>query len=92
MGSLWCDGETMTAHARELSAQGAIDVREAFIGASFAPAKKGGARSEKRNAALVILRRSRRPKDLALSPLSTDPGLIASSEIRNKHRRPVFLY
>jgi len=41
----------MTALARELSAQGAIDVREAFIDASFAPAKKGGARSEKRNAA-----------------------------------------
>jgi hypothetical protein len=31
----------MTALASELSAQGAIDVREAFIDASFAPAKKG---------------------------------------------------
>src|SRR5207237_6507474 len=41
----------MTALARELSTRGAIDVREAFIDATFAPAKKGGARSEKRNAA-----------------------------------------
>jgi len=41
----------MTALAHELSARGAIDVREAFIDASFAPAKKGGARSGKRNAA-----------------------------------------
>jgi transposase len=41
----------MTALAGELSRRGAIDVREAFIDASFAPAKKGGARSEKRNAA-----------------------------------------
>jgi hypothetical protein len=31
----------MTALARELSKRGAIDVREAFIDASFAPAKKG---------------------------------------------------
>jgi len=41
----------MTALAHELSIRGAIDVSEAFIDASFAPAKKGGARSEKRNAA-----------------------------------------
>src|SRR6201997_5917277 len=41
----------MTALARELSRRGAIDVSEAFIDASFAPAKKGGARSETRNAA-----------------------------------------
>ena len=41
----------MTALARELSKRGAIDVREAFIDASFAPAKKGGARSEKRSVA-----------------------------------------
>src|SRR5438270_9098857 len=40
----------MTALARELSSRGAIDVREAFIDASFAPAKKGGARSAKQNA------------------------------------------
>ena len=32
----------MAALAHELSAKGAIDVREAFIDASFAPAKKGG--------------------------------------------------
>lgn len=32
----------MTALANELSARGAIDVREAFIDASFAPAKKRG--------------------------------------------------
>src|SRR5215813_12618949 len=31
----------MTAFANELAARGAIDVREAFIDASFAPAKKG---------------------------------------------------
>jgi hypothetical protein len=41
----------MTALAHELSIRGAIDVSEAFIDASFAPAKKGGAMSEKRNAA-----------------------------------------
>src|SRR6266436_3239963 len=41
----------MTALALKLSAKGGIDVREAFIDATFAPAKKGGARSEKRNAA-----------------------------------------
>src|SRR5437764_15422740 len=33
----------MTALARELSTRGAIDVREAFIDASFAPAKRGAA-------------------------------------------------
>lgn len=32
----------MTALASQLSAIGAIDVREAFIDATFAPAKKGG--------------------------------------------------
>ena len=32
----------MTALAHELSARGKIDVREVFIDASFAPAKKGG--------------------------------------------------
>ena len=41
----------MTALAHELSVRGAIDVREAFIDASFAPAKKGDAKSEKRNVA-----------------------------------------
>ena len=41
----------MSALAHELSIRGAIDVSEAFVDASFAPAKKGGARSEKRNAA-----------------------------------------
>jgi len=41
----------ITARAHELSLRGAIDVSEAFIDASFASAKKGGARSEKRNAA-----------------------------------------
>jgi transposase len=39
----------MTALARELNRRGTIDVREAFIDASFAPAKKGGTRSEKRS-------------------------------------------
>jgi hypothetical protein len=32
----------MTALALKLTAKGGIDVREAFIDASFAPAKKGG--------------------------------------------------
>jgi transposase len=41
----------MTALAHELSIRSAIDVSEAFIDASFAPAKKRGARSEKRNEA-----------------------------------------
>ena len=41
----------MTILAHELVKRRAIDIREAFIDASFAPAKKGGAKSEKRNAA-----------------------------------------
>jgi transposase len=41
----------MAALAHELSARGIMDVREAFIDASFVPGKKGGARSEKQNAA-----------------------------------------
>ena len=41
----------MAALAHELSAKGAIDVREAFIDASFAPAKKGGLKVGRRNAA-----------------------------------------
>jgi len=41
----------MATLAEKLSAKGALDVREAFIDASFAAAKKGGARSKKRNAA-----------------------------------------
>jgi hypothetical protein len=40
----------VTALAHELIARGAIDIREAFIDASFAPLKKA-ARLEKRNAA-----------------------------------------
>jgi transposase len=44
----------MTALAHELRTRGAIDVREAFIDASFAPARKGVARSVKRNAARVL--------------------------------------
>jgi hypothetical protein len=35
-----------------LSAKRGIDVREAFIDATFAPAKKGDIRSERRNAAM----------------------------------------
>jgi transposase len=38
----------MTALAHKLITRDAIDIREAFIDASFAPAKKGDARSEKR--------------------------------------------
>ena len=37
----------MTAFANELASCRAIDVREAFIDASFAPAKKGALRSER---------------------------------------------
>jgi transposase len=40
----------MTALALKLTARGGIDVREAFIDASFAPAKKGDIRSERQNA------------------------------------------
>jgi transposase len=51
----WVRSDVMTkimaTLAEKLSAKGALDVREAFIDASFAAAKKGGARSEKRNAA-----------------------------------------
>jgi hypothetical protein len=41
----------MTALARQLSAQGAIDVHEAFVDVNFVSAKIAGASSEKRNAA-----------------------------------------
>ena len=41
----------MTALANELAARGEIDIREAFIDASFVPAKKGALRSERQNAA-----------------------------------------
>lgn len=43
--------KTMTALASALAARGGIDVREAFIDSTFAPAKKGGLRSGKRSAA-----------------------------------------
>jgi transposase len=43
----------MTALALKLTAKGGIDVREAFIDATFAAAKKGGARSERRSVARV---------------------------------------
>jgi hypothetical protein len=51
VGSLRRDDENHDYLARELSTRGAIDVGEAFIDASFAPAKKGGTRSEKPNVA-----------------------------------------
>jgi hypothetical protein len=41
MGSLRRDDENHDYSAHELSARGTIDVREAFIDASFAPAKRG---------------------------------------------------
>jgi len=41
----------MTALALKLIAKGGIDMREAFIDTSFAPAEKGDVRSERRNAA-----------------------------------------
>jgi hypothetical protein len=52
VGSLRRDGENHDCLAHELITRGAIDIREAFIDASFAPAKEGDARSEKRNAAM----------------------------------------
>jgi hypothetical protein len=39
----------MTALALKLTAKGGIDVHEAFIDATFAPAKKGGVRSARQN-------------------------------------------
>jgi transposase len=41
----------LEALALDLKARGALDVREAFIDGSFAPAKKGAPRSERRNVA-----------------------------------------
>src|SRR5437667_9828230 len=41
----------LEALALDLKARGALDVREAFIDGSFAPAKKGGPKSEKPSAA-----------------------------------------
>ena len=41
----------LEALALHLKARGALDVKEAFIDGSFAPAKKGGPRSGKQNAA-----------------------------------------
>jgi transposase len=40
----------LEALALDLKARGALDVREAFIDASFAPAKKGAPKSEKQSA------------------------------------------
>jgi transposase len=57
----------MTALANELAARSAIDVREAFIDASFAPAKKGVLRSGRRNAARE--QRSWRLQTVMVSPL-----------------------
>jgi len=41
----------LEALAFDLQARGTLDVREAFIDGSFAPAKKGALRLEKQNAA-----------------------------------------
>ena len=41
----------LEALAEDLHAQGRLDVREAFIDGSFAPAKKGARRSERRSVA-----------------------------------------
>jgi len=58
-GAPWADlpdryPSFQTCHRRhkdlKLIAKGGIDMREAFIDASFAPAKKGDVRSERRNA------------------------------------------
>ena len=43
--------EVVEALALDLRARGALDVREAFIDGSFAPAKKGAPESEKPSAA-----------------------------------------
>ena len=44
MGSLWRDDEDHDCSRLSTQYQGAIDVREAFIDATFAPAKKRGHR------------------------------------------------
>jgi hypothetical protein len=44
MGSLRRDDEDHDCPCARLSIRGAIDTREAFIDASFAPAKKGGSK------------------------------------------------
>jgi hypothetical protein len=41
----------LEALAQDLKIRGALDVREAFIDGSFAPAKKGGPKSKKPSAA-----------------------------------------
>jgi hypothetical protein len=41
----------LEALALDLTVRGILDVEEAFIDASFAPAKKGAPKSEKQNAA-----------------------------------------
>jgi hypothetical protein len=43
--------KTVEALAEDLRSRGRLDVREAFLDGSFAPAKKGDRRSVKRNAA-----------------------------------------
>jgi hypothetical protein len=55
----------MTALALKLTAKGGIDVREAFIDASFAPAKKGGAA----DVVLLQCKRLEAPEIAAPSPL-----------------------
>ena len=63
----------MTALALKLSAKGGIDVREAFIDASFAPAKKGVLRSGRQNAA-------KEPKSWRLRTAMVSP-LASSSKV-----------
>ena len=41
MGALWRDEGNLEALASELKLRRVIDVQEAFIGATFAPAKRG---------------------------------------------------
>jgi hypothetical protein len=52
--------------ALELKARGVLDVEEAFIDGSFAPAKKGDSKSERRSAATE--RRSWRWQIVMVSP------------------------
>src|SRR5207245_4800278 len=64
----------MTAVANELAERGAIDVREAFIDASFAPAKKGVLRSGRQNAAKEP--KSWRLRTVMVSPLPSPSKVL----------------
>jgi hypothetical protein len=51
MGPLWSDERILEALALNLKLRCSLDVEEAFIDGSFAPAKKGALKSAKKNVA-----------------------------------------